>query len=87
MALEKTLQAMEKKATFYWMELFENDPNPKKTAKIWRENLRQMRSQNDMNKAVPQPSLFPALEMNEEELIWEAQKLSCEDVSDAETWV
>ena len=80
MALEKNLQAMEKKATFFWMELFQNDPDPRKTAKTWRENLRQMRSQNDMHRAVPQPPLFPILDFDEEELIWLARELGCEDV-------
>ena len=49
-----------------------------------RENLRQMHSQDDMHKAVPQPPLFPVEAFDEEELIWEAQKLSRDDVVNAE---
>ena len=84
MAFEKNLQAMEKKATFFCMELYHNDPNPRATVKIWRDNLRQTRSQNDMHKAVPQPPLFPVQALAAEELIWEAQKLGSEDAVNAE---
>ena len=76
MALEKNVQAMERKATsFFGMELYHNNPDPKPTVKIWRENLRQMHSQDDMHKAVPLPPLFPVKAFAGEELIWEAQKL------------
>ena len=43
-----------------------------------------MRSQNDMRKVMPQASLLPALDFDEEELIWEAQRLSCDDAVSAE---
>ncbi|KAM7427062.1 hypothetical protein ABFA07_021734 [Porites harrisoni] len=80
MALEKDLQAMEKKATFFWVELHYSDPNPRKTMELWRENLRQLRSQNDVHKAVLQPPLCP---VNEEVIFWEyQQEFSCDDVRD-----
>ena len=80
MALEKDLQAMEKKATFFWVELHYSDPNPRKTMELWRENLRQLRSQNDLHKAVLQPPLCP---VNEEVIFWEyQQEFSCDDVRD-----
>ena len=41
--------------------------DPKEKAKKWRENLRRVRSQNDMNQAVPQPPLFPVLDFDDEE--------------------
>ena len=78
MALEKDIEALEKRATFFWNELYQNDPDPGKTAKTWRENLRQMRSQNDIHKAVLKPPL--AFEP-EEQKIWQVRILSsCEIV-------
>ena len=57
MALEKTVQAMEKKANFFWNDLYYPTPDPKKSAREWQENLRPVRSMSDLNKAVPQPPL------------------------------
>ena len=87
MALEEKLQAMEKKANFFWNDLQCGDLKEK--AKKWRENLRRVRSQNDMNKAVPQPPLCPILDFDEDEFaIWEASgELSCDDViPERENW-
>ena len=87
MALEEKLQAMERKANFFWNDLQCGDPKEK--AKKWRENLRGVRSQNDMNKAVPQPPLFPILDFDDDEFaIWEASReLSCEEViPETENW-
>ena len=87
MALEENLQAMERKANFFWNDLHCGDPKEK--AKKWRENLRRVRSQNDMNKAVPQPPLFPIQDFGDDELaIWEtSRQLSCDDViTEAENW-
>ena len=78
---------MERKANFFWNDLQSGDPKEK--AKKWRENLRGVRSQNDMNKAVPQPPLFPILDFDEDEFaIWEASReLSCEEViPETENW-
>ena len=58
-------------------------------AKKCQENLRRVRSQNDMNKAVPQPPLFPILDFNSNEFpIWEAsEELSCDKVvTETENW-
>ncbi|KAJ7365012.1 hypothetical protein OS493_007650 [Desmophyllum pertusum] len=57
MALEEKVQAMERKANFFWNDLQSSDS--RENAKTWREKLRRVRSQNDMNKAVPQPPLSP----------------------------
>ena len=87
MALEEKLQAMERKANFFWNDLQCGDPKEK--AKKWRENLRGVRSQNDMNKAVPQPPLFPILDFDDDEFaIWEASReLSCDEViPETENW-
>ena len=87
MALEEKLQAMERKANFFWNDLQSGDPKEK--AKKWRENLRGVRSQNDMNKAVPQPPLFPILDFDDDEFaIWEASReLSCDQViPETENW-
>lgn len=78
---------MERKANFFWNDLQCGDPKEK--AKKWRENLRGVRSQNDMNKAVPQPPLFPILDFDDDEFaIWEASReLSCDEViSETENW-
>ena len=86
MALEEKLQAMEK-ADFFWNDL--QCGNPMEKAKKWRENLRGVRSQNDMNKAVPQPPLFPILDFDDDEFaIWEASReLSCDEViPETENW-
>ena len=40
--------------------------DPKEKDKKWRENLRRVRSQNDMNQPVPQPPLFPVLDFDDE---------------------
>lgn len=77
MALERDIEALEKKATFFWNELNQNDPDPRQTAKTWRENLRQMRSQSDMHKAVPKP---PLITIREDEVIWMERKLSSESL-------
>jgi len=87
MALEEKLQAMEMKANFFWNDLQCGDPKEK--AKKWRENLRRVRSQNDMSKAVPQPPLFPILDFDDDEFaIWEASReLSCDEViPETENW-
>ena len=87
MALEEKLQAMERKANFFWNDLQCGDPKEK--VKKWRENLRQVRSQNDMNKAVPQPPLFPILDFDDDEFaIWEASReLSCDElITETENW-
>ena len=87
MALEEKLQAMERKANFFRNDLQCGDPKEK--AKKWRENLRRVRSQNDMNKAVPQPPLFPILDFDDDEFaIWEASReLSCDEViTETENW-
>ena len=87
MVLEEKLQAMERKANFFWNDMQCGDPKEK--AKKWRENLRGVRSQNDMNKAVPQPPLFPILDFDDDEFaIWEASReLSCDEVfPEAENW-
>ena len=78
---------MERKANFFWNDLQSGDSKEK--AKKWRENLRGVRSQNDMNKAVPQPPLFPILDFDDDEFaIWEASReLSCDEViSETENW-
>ena len=78
---------MERKANFFWNDLQSGDPKEK--AKKWRENLRGVRSQNDMNKAVPQPPLFPILDFDDDDFaIWEASReLSCEEViPETENW-
>ena len=78
---------MERKANFFWNDLQIGDPKEK--AKKWRENLRGVRSQNDMNKAVPQPPLFPILDFDDNEFaIWEASReLSWEEVIlETENW-
>ena len=78
---------MERKANFFWNDLQSGDPKEK--AKKWRENLRGVRSQNDMNKAVPQPPLFPILDFDDDEFaIWEASReLSCDQViPETENW-
>ena len=74
---------MERKANFFWNDLQSGDSKEK--AKKWRENLRGVRSQNDMNKAVPQPPLFPILDFDDDEFaIWEASReLSCDE---GENW-
>ena len=87
MVLEEKLQAMERKANFFWNDLQCGDPKEK--AKKWRENLRGVRSQNDMNKAVPQPPLFPILDFDDDEFaIWEASReLSCDElITETENW-
>ena len=86
MALEEKLQAMERKANFFWNDLRCGDPKEK--AKKWRENLRRVRSQNDMNKAVPQPPLCPILNFDDDEFaIWEtSRELSCDNVMETENW-
>ncbi|PFX15660.1 hypothetical protein AWC38_SpisGene20115 [Stylophora pistillata] len=56
-ALEKDVQEMEKKAEFFWEDLYDPSPDPKTRAKAWQENLRPVRSMNDLNKAVPKPPL------------------------------
>ena len=62
--------------------------NPKEKAKKWRENLRRVRSQNDINKAVPQPPLFPILDFDDDEsAIWEASReLCCNVITEVEHW-
>ena len=78
---------MERKANFFWNDLQSGDPKEK--AKKWRENLRGVRSQNDMNKAVPQPPLFPIMDFDDDEFaIWEASReLSCDEViPETENW-
>ena len=78
---------MERKANFFWNDLQCGDPKEK--AKKWRENLREVRSQNDMNKAVPQPPLFPIMDFDDDEFaIWEASReLSCDEVIlETENW-
>ena len=74
---------MERKANFFWNDLQSGDPKEK--AKKWRENLRGVRSQNDMNKAVPQLPLFPYLDFDDDEFAtWEASReLSCDE---GENW-
>ena len=47
------LEAIKKKATVFMKEL-EQD---KRNTKTWKENLRQVCSQNDLHTALPQPSL------------------------------
>ena len=87
MALEEKLQVMERKANFFWNDLQRGDPKEK--AEKWRENLRGVRSQNDMNKAVPQPPLFPILDFDDDEFaIWEASReLSCDElIPETENW-
>jgi len=87
MALEEKLQAMERKANFFWNDLQCGDRKEK--AKKWQENLRRVRSQNDMKKAVPQPPLFPILDFDDDEFaIWEASReLSCDEViTETENW-
>ena len=87
MVLEEKLRAMERKANFFWNDLQSGDPKEK--AKKWRENLRGVRSQNDMNKAVPQPPLFPILDFDDDDFaIWEASReLSCDEViPETEYW-
>ncbi|XP_044173407.1 uncharacterized protein [Acropora muricata] len=73
--LENDVKAMQKKIEFFRNDLGK-DPNPLKT---WRENLRLIRSQNDMDKAVPQPPLFPILDFEEGELIWQLSDDNLED--------
>lgn len=73
--LESDVKAMQKKIEFFRNDLG-RDPTPLKT---WRENLRLIRSQNDMDKAVPQPPLFPILEFQEGELIWQLSDDNLED--------
>lgn len=73
--LENDVKAMQKKIEFFRNDLG-RDPNPLKT---WRENLRLIRSQNDMDKAVPQPPLFPILDFEEGELIWQLSDDNLED--------
>ncbi|KAJ7364983.1 hypothetical protein OS493_007618 [Desmophyllum pertusum] len=59
-----------------------------KTPKHGGKKLRRVRSQNDMNKAVPQPPLSPIRDSDEDEFqvwdefqIWEtSRELSCDDV-------
>lgn len=77
--LEKTVKALDKRLNFFWMDIYQTDPDPRKTAKKRRENLRQLRSQNDIHKAVLQPSLFPFLEL-EEETFWFDRRLSSEEM-------
>ena len=89
MVLEEKLQVMERKANFFWNDLQSGDP--KENAKKWRENLRRERSQNDMNKAVPQPPLFPIRDFDDDELAvwaeWASQELSRDDViPETENW-
>ena len=86
MALEEKLQAMERKANFFWNDMQCGDLKEK--AKKWRENLRRVCSQNDMNKAVPQPPLCPILDFGDDEFaIWEASReLSCDEVMETENW-
>lgn len=77
---------MERKANFFWNDLQSSDS--RENAKTWREKLRRVRSQNDMNKAVPQPPLSPIRDSDEDEFqvwdefqIWEtSRELSCDDV-------
>lgn len=77
---------MERKANFFWNDLQSSDSW--ENAKTWREKLRRVRSQNDMNKAVPQPPLSPIRDSDEDEFqvwdefqIWEtSRELSCDDV-------
>ena len=79
--LEEKLQAMKRKENFFWNDLQCGDP--KKKAKKWRGNLRRVRSQNDMNRAVPQPPLFAIrLDIDDDALaICEApRQLSCHEV-------
>ena len=52
---EEKLEAIKKKATSYEEEL----NREKQSTKTWTENLRRVRSQNDMHKAVPQEPLVP----------------------------
>ena len=78
---------MERKANFFWNDLQSGDPKEK--AKKWRENLRGVRSQNDMNKAVPQPPLFPIMDFDDDDFaIWEASReFSCDEViPETENW-
>ncbi|RMX40929.1 hypothetical protein pdam_00017654 [Pocillopora damicornis] len=56
-ALEKDVQAMEKKAEFFWEDLYDPFPVSKTSAKTWQENLRPVRSTSDLNKAVLKPPL------------------------------
>ena len=89
MALEEKVQVMERKANFFWNDLQSGDP--KENAKKWRENLRRVRSQNDMNKGVPQPPLFPIRDFDDDELavwaVWASQELSRDDViPETENW-
>ncbi len=89
MALEEKLQAMERKTNFFWNDVQSGDP--KESAKKWRENLRRVRSQNDMNKAVPQPPLFPIRDFDDNELKvwadWASQELSFDNIiPETENW-
>ena len=82
MTLEQKLAAVEKRANFYWMHLHYSDPDPRKTLKKWRENLRPTRSQNEMDKAVPQPPLFPILDFDDDEIFWMASySMSIDDIN------
>ncbi|CAH3041827.1 unnamed protein product [Pocillopora meandrina] len=56
-ALEKDVQAIEKKVEFFWEDLYDPSPDPKTRAKTWQENLRPVRSTSDLNKAVLKPPL------------------------------
>ena len=55
--MEKDVQAIEKKAEFFWEDLYDPSPDPKTRAKTWQENLRPVRSTSDLNKAVLKPPL------------------------------
>ena len=80
MTLERKLQAMENKANFFWNDLNNPTPDPGKSAKTWQENLRQVRSMNDLNKAVPQPPLCPSQDFVEDDFpIWEVPGDSSDD--------
>ena len=71
---------MKRKANFFWNDLQSGDPKEK--AKNWRENLRRVRSQNDMNKAVPQPFLFPILDSDDNKFAIRkaSRELSCNEL-------
>ena len=48
---------MEKKAEFFWEDLYDPFPVSKTSTKTWQENLRPVRSTSDLNKAVLKPPL------------------------------
>ena len=77
---EEKLRTMKRKANFFWNDLQCGDPKEK--AKNWRENLRRVRSQNDMNKAVPQPPLFSILDLDDNKFAIRkaSRELSCNEL-------